>query len=789
MHSAADDLIALDGWWRAANYLSVGQIYLRENPLLRRSLDAADVKPRLLGHFGTVPGLTLTYAHVSRVLRDRGLEGLFIAGPGHGGPAMNAASWLEGTWSRTYPDVPRNEDGMRELFSRFSTPGGIPSHTSPHVPGSIQEGGELGYSLAHAYGAALDDPDVVVACVIGDGEAETAALNASWQSTAFLDPRTDGAVLPILHLNGWKIDNPTVLDRMPEHQLRDLMRGHGHEPIVVDLRDAVAADEIHGTLAHAMDRAFDLIAGIQRRARGPRPPAPGDRDQSPPWPMIVLRSRKGWTGPDEVGGEQVEGTWRSHQVPLEGVTESPERRRMLENWLLSYRPDELFDEHGVPVAAIRSLGPARLEATMSGSARANGGLRREELRLPPLAEYDPRAAEGDDEISATRALGDWLGGIVQNNPRTFRIFAADELRSNRLADGVLGAGDKQWNEAVTSADEHLAPAGRVLEVLSENLCQGWLEGYVLTGRHGIFTSYEAFAHVVDSMFNQYAKWLEAAATYPWRAPVASFTYLLTSHVWRQDHNGFTHQDPGFLDLAARKSPEIVRLLLPPDAATLLVAAELALAETGRINVIVAGKQPESQWFTLEAARRHLEAGVGILPETPGIADEDAEVPAADVVLACAGDVPTHEAATARDLLAECAPTLRVRVVNVVDLLRLRRGAPRALDDAAFARLFGDGAPVVFAFHGYPHLVRELLFDRMPAHLVSIHGYQERGSTTTPFDMVLQNEIDRFSLAMDALERSALDEDAKRSAIAHLGERRDAAVRHLHTHGVDDPSIE
>lgn len=787
MSGAADDLVGLDAWWRAANYLSVGQIYLRENPLLRRPLEATDIKPRLLGHFGTVPGLTLAYAHVTRILRDRGIDGLFIAGPGHGGPAMNAASWLEGTWSRAYPDMSRNEDGMRELFARFSTPGGIPSHTSPHVPGSIQEGGELGYSLVHAYGAALDDPDLVVACVIGDGEAETAALSASWQSTAFLNPRTDGAVLPILHLNGWKIDNPTVMDRMPEYQLRELMRGHGHEPIVVDLRDVVAADEIHGTLAHAMDRAVDLIGSIQRRARGPREPAAGDRDESPRWPMIVLRSRKGWTGPDEVGGEQVEGTWRSHQVPLEGVAESPERRRMLENWLRSYRPDELFDEHGVPVASIRSLGPGRLEATMSGSARANGGLRREALHLPPLEGYDPRAAEADDEISATRTFGEWLGGVVQKNPRTFRIFAADELRSNRLADGVLGAGDKQWNEAVTSADEHLAPAGRVLEVLSENLCQGWLEGYVLTGRHGIFTSYEAFAHVVDSMFNQYAKWLEAAATYPWRAPVASFTYLLTSHVWRQDHNGFTHQDPGFLDLAARKSPEIVRLLLPPDATTLLVAAERTLAETGRITVIVAGKQPESQWFTLEAARRHVEAGAGILP-VAAAAEVDAAEPPADVVLACAGDVPTHEAAAARALLAECAPQLRLRVVNVVDLLRLRRGAPHALDDAAFSELFGDGIPVVFAFHGYPHLVRELLFDRVPAPLLSVHGYRERGSTTTPFDMVLQNELDRFSLAIDVLERSALDEHTTRAAIAHLGERRDAAVRHLHTHGVDDPAL-
>ncbi|HBU41916.1 MAG TPA: phosphoketolase, partial [Microbacterium sp.] len=557
-----DAAARVDAWWRAATYLSVGQIYLCDNALLRRPLEPEDIKPRLLGHFGTVPGLTLVYAHLNRIIAERGTEMLFVAGPGHGGPAMNAVSWLEGTWSATYPDMPRSEHGMRELFSRFSAPGGIPSHTSPHVPGSIQEGGELGYSLVHAYGAALDDPDLVVACVIGDGEAETAALSASWQSAGFLDPRTDGAVLPILHLNGWKIDNPTVMDRMPEHQLRDLMSGHGHEPIIVDLRDATDPVEIHSVMAHAMDRAFDLIAQIQRRARSAGGP---ESARAPRWPMIVLRSRKGWTGPEEVDGEPVEGTWRSHQVPLEDVASSPDRLAQLERWLRSYRPDELFDERGVPTREVRELVPEPIEATMSGSPRANGGLRRRVLRMPKLADEALQSADREGGASATTVFGEWLGELVRLNPRDFRIFAADELRSNRLAHGVLPATAKQWNEQERGVDKDLAAEGRVMEILSEHLCQGWLEGYVLTGRHGLFTSYEAFVHVVDSMFNQYAKWLEAAATYPWRAELASFTYLLSSHVWRQDHNGFTHQDPGFLDLAARKSSDIVRLSLPPDA--------------------------------------------------------------------------------------------------------------------------------------------------------------------------------------------------------------------------------
>ncbi|OJW00557.1 MAG: phosphoketolase [Microbacterium sp. 67-17] len=780
-----DALVSLDAWWRAATYLSVGQIYLRDNPLLRRPLEPEDIKPRLLGHFGTVPGLTLVYGHLNRVIAERGIPMLFIAGPGHGGPAMNAVSWLEGPWSATYPDMPRSKDGMRELFSRFSAPVGIPSHTSPHVPGSIQEGGELGYSLVHAYGAALDDPDVVVACVIGDGEAETAALSASWQSAAFLDPRTDGAVLPILHLNGWKIDNPTVMDRMPEQQLRDLMSGHGHDPIIVDLRDATDPIEIHSVMAHAMDRAFDLIAQIQRRARGAEVP---EAAQSPRWPMIVLRSRKGWTGPEEVDGEPVEGTWRSHQVPLEDVASSPERLAQVERWLRSYRPDDLFDERGVPTREVRDLVPEPMEVTMSGSSRANGGLRRRDLVIPELAGETVENIDRASNESATTVFGEWLGELVRANPRDLRIFAADELRSNRLAQGVLPATARQWNQQQRSVDEDLATQGRVMEVLSEHLCQGWLEGYVLTGRHGLFTSYEAFVHVVDSMFNQYAKWLEAAATYPWRAELASFTYLLSSHVWRQDHNGFTHQDPGFLDLAARKSSDIVRLSLPPDANTLLVTMERAFTESGRINVVVAGKQPEKQWFSLDAARRIVADGAGILPGAGSVDDGTGQHDQPDIVLACSGDVPTQEADAARALVRELAPFARIRVVTIVDLLRLRAGEPQSLDDDAFATLFGVGVPLVFVFHGYPHLIKELLFDRPLTADVTVRGYHERGSTTTPFDMLLQNEIDRFTLAADVLKRCRMGERERAEALAVLASRREHAADHLHRFGVDHPAL-
>jgi len=731
-----------------------------------------------------VPGLTLVSAHLNRIIAERGTEMLFVAGPGHGGPAMNAVSWLEGTWSATYPDMPRTEEGMRRLFAQFSTPGGIPSHTSAHVPGSIQEGGELGYSLVHAYGAALDDPDLVVACVIGDGEAETAALSASWQSAGFLDPRTDGAVLPIVHLNGWKIDNPTVMDRMPEHQLCELMRGHGHEPIVVDLRDTSDPAEIHGVLAHAMDRAFDLIAQIQRRARREQDGAVAG---APRWPMIILRTRKGWTGPDELDGEPVEGTWRSHQVPLEDVTSSPERLALLERWLRSYRPDELFDDGGGPAPEVRALVPSPRETSMSGSPRANGGLRRRALTLPSLSGRAVDAAPDGAEESATTVLGAWLGELIQANPREFRIFAADELRSNRLGQGVLPVTAKQWNEGTQPVDEDLATSGRVLEVLSEHLCQGWLEGYLLTGRHGLFTSYEAFAHVIDSMFNQYAKWLEAAATYPWRAELASFTYLLTSHVWRQDHNGFTHQDPGFLDLAARKSSDIVRLSLPADTNALLATMERAFSEPGRINVVVAGKQPESQWYSLDAARELVRHGAAILPSEPEADTGNGSVPP-DVVLACAGDVPTQEAVSARDLLRDVAPSVRVRVVNVLDLLRLRAGEPQSWDDDAFATLFGDDIPLVFAFHGYPHLIKELLFDRHLTAGVGVRGYRERGSTTTPFDMLLQNRLDRFTLAADVLEHCRIDDADRTAALRSLAERRESVAHYLRRHGIDDPSL-
>ncbi|WP_194420540.1 phosphoketolase family protein [Microbacterium sp. A18JL241] len=774
---AADDeaLDRIDRWWRAANYLSVGQIYLQGDEMLSQPLAADDVKPRLLGHFGTVPGLNLVYAHVNRVIVERDEPVLFIAGPGHGGPAMNANAWLDGTYSELYPDVPRNATGMRELFRQFSYPGGVPSHTAPETPGSIQEGGELGYSLAHAFGAVLDDRDLTVVCVVGDGEAETGPLATAWHGNRFLDPRRDGMVLPILHLNGWKIANPTLLARIPERELAALMTGYGYDPIFVTIDASDPSAAAHERFAAALDRAFDGIDRVRKVA------ADGSRV---PWPMIVLRSPKGWSGPEEVDGAPVEGTWRSHQVPLGDVHGDEDHLRMLEDWLRSYRPAELFDEAGAPRAATAGWGPQGARR-MSAIPQASG-IRRE-LDVPGADAHAVEVdAPGGSDAGATEVLGGWLVDLIGRNPETFRIFSPDEVESNRLAPRVLEATEKQWNAAVEPVDEHLAPHGRVMEVLSEHLCQGWLEGYTLTGRHGIFTSYEAFIHIIDSMFNQHAKWLEACAEVPWREPLPAFTYLLSSHVWQQDHNGFTHQDPGFIDLALNKSVDIVRVYLPFDANTLLVTMAQCLDATDRINVVVAGKKPAPQWLGLDDARTHVERGIGALPWAGNVRAD--ETP--DVVLAAAGDVPTQEVIAAAELLRDGIPDLRVRVVNVVDLTTLQSPEqhPTGLEDAAFDALFTTDRPVIFAYHGYPALIHRLAYKRNGHENLHVHGYRERGTTTTPFDMLMLNDIDRYRLAIDAIDRVPGLSERAADARAQFVAAREAARRHTREHGVDIPAV-
>jgi xylulose-5-phosphate/fructose-6-phosphate phosphoketolase len=745
-----DDLARLDAYWRAANYLSVGQIYLMDNPLLREPLRVEHVKPRLLGHWGTTPGLNLVYAHLNRVIRARALDVLYVCGPGHGGPGMVANTYLEGTYSEVYPDVSEDAEGMRRLFRQFSFPGGIPSHAAPETPGSIHEGGELGYALMHAYGAAFDHPDLVVACVIGDGEAETGPLAASWLSNAFLDPATDGAVLPILHLNGFKIANPTLLARMPEAQLDLLLRGYGYEPVVVAGDEPMA---VHRQLAAALDGALDRIAAIQRRARGGGDGAGADgAGGGPPrWPVLVLRTPKGWTGPREVDGKRTEGSWRSHQVPLAGLRDNPAHLAQLEAWLRSYRPDELFDGGGRLRPELAALAPAGAKR-MGATPYANGGLLRRPLRLPEPAAYavavpSPGGATGE----ATRALGGYLRDVLRLNaaPRSFRIVGPDETSSNRL-DLVFEATGRRWLGAARPDDDaHLARDGRVMEVLSEHLCEGWLEGYLLTGRHGLFSCYEAFIHIVDSMVNQHAKWLKASRGIPWRRPISSLNILLTSHVWRQDHNGFSHQDPGFLDHVANKKADVVRVYLPPDANSLVWVADHCLRTYDRINVIVAGKQPAPQWMTAEQAAAHCGAGIGIWEWA---STDRGRAP--DVVLACAGDVPTLEATAAAALLREHVPDLAVRLVNVVDLMTLQTPAdhPHGLDAAAYDGLFPPGTPVVFAFHGYPQLVHRLTYHR-PNHAdLHVHGFREEGTTTTPFDMVVLNGLDRFTLAESVVAR-------------------------------------
>jgi xylulose-5-phosphate/fructose-6-phosphate phosphoketolase len=737
----SEELHDVDRWWRAANYLAVGQIYLLDNPLLREPLVAEHVKPRLLGHFGTVPGLNLVWAHVNRLIRSRDLDVVFVAGPGHGGPGPNACAWLEGTYSELYSHVPQDAVGMHAFFRQFSFPGGVPSHCAPETPGSFHEGGELGYSLLHAYGAVLDHPDLLAVCVVGDGEAETGPLAASWHCNKLLDPVRDGAVLPVLHLNGYKIANPTLLARIPDDELLALLRGYGYDPVVVAGDDPSV---VHQALAAALEHCLDRVAAIQRGAR-----VEGEAGR-PAWPMLVLRTPKGWTCPPVVDGLPVEGTFRAHQVPLPAARQDPVHLAVLEQWLRSYRPDELFDADGSPVADLARLSPEG-DRRMSANPVANGGTRLRDLELPPWTDHAVDVpAPGASARSATGLLGSWLAEVTVRNPDTFLTFAPDELASNRLQ-ALLDVTGRRWEAEVGPGDDRLDPHGRVVEVLSEHLCQGLLEGYLLTGRHGLFTCYEAFVHIVDAMFNQHAKWLQASSEVSWRRPVASLNYLISSHVWRQDHNGFTHQDPGFLDVVMNKSPEVVRVYLPPDANTLLSVADHCLRSRHYVNVVVAGKQEQPDWLGPEEAMLHCTRGVGIWEwagNEPGSADPP------DVVLACAGDVPTLETLAAASILRRELPDLRVRVVNVVDLMRLLPESehPHGLPDHEFDALFTDDRPVVFAFHGYPWLVHRLTYRRTNHEHLHVRGYRERGTTTTPFDMVMLNDLDRFHLVVDVIDR-------------------------------------
>jgi xylulose-5-phosphate/fructose-6-phosphate phosphoketolase len=772
---SAEEERLIDAWWRAANYLSVGQVYLLANPLLRKPLKMEDVKPRLLGHWGTVPGLNFIYVHLNRMIRNRDLDMIFIAGPGHGAPGVVANTWLEGAYSEIYPEVSQDEEGKCRLFRQFSFPGGIPSHAAPETPGSIHEGGELGYSLSHAFGAAFDNPGLVVACVVGDGEAETGPLATSWHGNKFLNPATDGAVLAILHLNGYKIANPTVLARIPQAELEELMRGYGYEPIFVEGDDPLL---MHRQMAAALDDAFNKIRAIQEQARG------DGMKTRPTWPMIVLKSPKGWTGPKEVDGLKTEGFWRSHQVPF--TMDNPKHLGLLEKWMKSYRPEELFDEKGALKPKIAALAPSG-DRRMSANPHANGGTLKKPLRMPDFSDYAVAVPEpGKVKAEATKVLGGFLRDVMRKNERNrnFRVFGPDETASNRLQ-MIFEATDRTWDAETVPYDVHLARDGRVMEMLSEHTCQGWLEGYLLTGRHGFFSCYEAFIHIVDSMFNQHAKWLKTSKEVAWRRPIASLNYLLTSHVWRQDHNGFSHQDPGFVDHVVNKKADIVRVYFPPDANTLLYVADHCLRSWDRVNVIVAGKQPELQWLDMDAAVKHCTQGIGIW-EWAG--SDDGGEP--DVVMACAGDVPTLETLAAVDLVREHVPDLKVRVVNVVDLMTLQPESqhPHGLPDADFDALFTRDKPVIFAYHGYPQLIHRLAYKRANHANMHVHGYKEEGSTTTPFDMVVRNELDRFHLVDDVIDRVA----GLGSAAAHAKQAiRDKLVEHhryIVEHGKDMPEI-
>jgi xylulose-5-phosphate/fructose-6-phosphate phosphoketolase len=772
-----DELAAIHDFWSAANYLSVGQIYLLDNPLLQVPLRPEHIKRRLLGHWGTTPGLNFIYVHLNRQIRKRDLDMIYITGPGHGGPALVANTWLEGSFSEHYPDVTRDAEGMAKLFRQFSFPGGLPSHVAPEVPGSIHEGGELGYALSHAFGAAFDNPGLIVACVIGDGEAETGPLAASWHSNKFLNPRNDGAVLPILHLNGYKIANPSLLARISEKDLNNLISGYGYRVITVAGSEPEA---MHRKMAAALDEAIQEIQEIQQAA------GDGGKVSNLRWPMIVLRSPKGWTGPAEVGGKKMEDFWRSHQVPFADAATSPEHMAILDRWLRSYRPEELFDEDGAPRQRLLALLPEGTRR-MGANPHANGGLLLRDLLLPAYADYAIDVEEPGRKVAeSTRIMGQYLRDVLRRNQpyRNFRLFGPDETASNRL-DAVFEATDRTWLADMLPEDEHLGPDGRVMEILSEHTCQGWLEGYLLTGRHGLFSCYEAFIHIVDSMFNQHAKWLKVTPQIPWRRPIASLNYLLTSHVWRQDHNGFSHQDPGFIDHVVNKKADVIRVYLPPDANCLLYVTDKVLRSRNFVNVIVAGKQPQPQWLSMDAAIKHCTAGIGIWEWASN--DRGFEP---DVVMACAGDVPTLETLAAVDLLRQHVPDLKVRVINIVDLMTLqpREEHPHGLSDREFDALFTTDKPIIFVYHGYPWLIHRLTYRRTNHRNLHVRGYKEEGTTTTPFDMTVLNDLDRFHLVGDVIDRVP-----KLGYLAAYAKQiiRDKLIEHRHhirRHGEDLPEV-
>jgi xylulose-5-phosphate/fructose-6-phosphate phosphoketolase len=767
----------MHAYWSAANYLSVGQIYLYDNALLKQPLKIDHIKPRLLGHWGTTPGLNFIYVHLNRVIKEQDLNVIYIAGPGHGGPGIVANVYLEGTYSEVYPNVSQDEEGLKRLFTQFSFPGGIPSHVAPETPGSIHEGGELGYALSHAYGAAFDNPDLLVACVIGDGEAETGPLATGWHSNKFLDPVTDGAVLPILHLNGYKIANPTILARIPHEELEALLRGYGHTPYFVEGDEP---EKMHQLMASTLDTVIAEIKRVQQEARS------GGKAERPRWPMIVLKTPKGWTGPKEVDGKPAEGSWRSHQVPFSEMTGNPGHVKLLEQWMKSYKPEELFDAGGRLLAELAELAPEG-DRRMGANPHANAGMLLRDLRMPDFRDYAVKVPKpGGVEAEATRVLGAFLRDVLKRNKeaRNFRLMGPDETASNRLS-AVFEATNRTWVAQTLPTDDHLAPDGRVMEVLSEHQCEGWLEGYLLTGRHGLFNCYEAFIHIVDSMFNQHAKWLKTTRHIPWRRPIASLNYLLSSHVWRQDHNGFSHQDPGFIDHVVNKKADVIRVYLPPDANTLLSVADHCLRSRNYVNVIVAGKQPAPQWLDMDAAVKHCTAGIGIWEWASNDKGGDP-----DVVLACCGDVPTLETLAAVSILRQHEPELKVRVINVVDLMKLQPASehPHGLDDKAFDVLFTKDKPVIFAYHGYPWLIHRLTYRRTNHNNIHVRGYKEEGTTTTPFDMVVMNDLDRYHLVEDVVQR-----------VPALGPRaayvtqaiRDKLIDHknyVRKHGEDMPEV-
>ncbi|MGA9961074.1 MAG: phosphoketolase family protein [Azonexus sp.] len=770
----AEELERMNAWWRAANYLSVGQIYLLANPLLQDPLSRANIKPRLLGHWGTTPGLNFIYVHMNRVIRQHDLNMIFIAGPGHGGPAVVANTYLEGSYSELYQDISQDAEGMRRLFRQFSFPGGIPSHVSPDTPGSIHEGGELGYALFHAYGAVFDNPDLIACCVVGDGEAETGPLATSWHSNKFLNPRTDGAVLPILHLNGYKIANPTVLARISHSELESLFVGYGYRPYFVEGDDP---ETMHRSMAAAVDAAIEAISEIQRQVRA------GGEITRPRWPLIILRSPKGWSGPKTVDGKKSEGSWRSHQVPFSDMNK-PEHVQLLAEWMKSYRPDELFDATGRLIPELAALAPAG-ERRMGANPHANGGTLLRDLQLPDFRDYAVAVpAPGGSVAEATRTMGIFLRDVMRRNPDNFRVFGPDETASNRLG-ALFEVTDRTWMAERFVDDDHLAPDGRVMEILSEHACQGWLEGYLLTGRHGLFSCYEAFIHIVDSMFNQHAKWLKMCSEISWRRPIASLNILLTSHVWRQDHNGFSHQDPGFIDHVVNKKADIIRVYLPPDANTLLYVTDCCLRSRNLVNVIVAGKQPDRQWLDMEAAINHASAGIGLWEWACN--DQPGEP---DIVLAAAGDVPTLEMLAAIDLLHQLTPELKIRFINVVDLMTLQpqEEHPHGLSGGEFDSLFTSDKPIIFAYHGYPWLIHRLTYRRSNHANLHVRGYKEEGTTTTPFDMVVLNTLDRFHLVMDVASRVPKLHAQAAHIKQAMRDKLNEHTQYILEHGEDMPEV-